>query len=217
MAHYVFYFLDGEAVIIEADDGGKDDASIAFNKQFSRGALQAVDFYERFDNAVTKADLKYSFYDGAWHKIICYDTVMHFNPNKAEGTFRNLWSWLAGSFTKGEGYSTVPVVVFDDKGFDDQGPESGKEVSVPYGVDKGSVFEMTNTDNEFDKIWKTLPRKRTDADYVAECSRILGRTTQESATVYFPADPDSPDEVMIQADCDFGNNRVTFFMYQGDC
>lgn len=211
MAHYVFYFLDGEAVIIEADDGGKDDASIAFNKQFSRGALQAVDFYERFENAVTKADLKYSFDDGAWHKIICYDTVMHLNPNKTDGTFRNLWSWLAGSFTKGEGYSTVPVVVFGE-----QGPEEGTDVSVPYGVDKGSVFEMANTDNEFDRIWKTLPRKRTDEDYVAECSRILGRTTQPYATVYFPADPDSPDEVMIQADCDFGHNRVTFFMYQGD-
>lgn len=214
MAHYVFYFLDGEAVIIEAEDGGKDSPELAFNKRFSRGALQAVDFYERFDNAVTEQDLDYEFCDGVWSKNVCDAMVKRNHPSPVTGTFKDLWSWLAGSFTKGEGYSTVPVVVF--------GPNpdmaTGTEASVPYGIDCGDVFEQSGTDNQFDRVWKTLPRKRSPEDYMKDCAAVLQADTQAECTVFFPPDPNYPEDVLVKAVCSFacGSTAAVFSMCSGE-
>lgn len=214
MAFYAFYFLDGKAVIVEVDDGKKDRPDLAFNKHFgthpqhSDSKLRTLDFYERFDHAVTENDLGYEFDDGDWHKVITDLFVQRMHPQPIIGSMRNLWSWFSGSFHKCDEYSLVPLVVFDESDV-----TKGKEVSVPFGVDCGEYYEMTNTDCEFDRIWKTLPRTRTNEEYMSDCARIVGRTTESFCVVLFPACPDYPEDVSVKAVCDFVSGNVTFSIF----
>lgn len=205
MAFYTFYFMDGTYTTVEHTDESNvqtDEARKAYESEFGSHTL-AVDFFERHEDAPDVDDLA-SWIDGRWKMSVHYNRVMSWHPTPIEGTFKDLWSWLCGAFTKGKDYSTIPFSYFDDV-------ITPVKASVPYGMDRGSYYEQTNEDSQFDRIWKTLPRDRNEEHYKEDCSKVLGRTDQQKAVVVFPVNANEyPKDSVIQVVCDFNANTVVF-------
>ncbi len=205
MAFYTFYFMDSTYTTIEHMDESNNqtaEARKAYESEFG-SHITAIDFFERHEHKPDVDDLA-SWIEGKWQMSIHYDRVISWHPTPMKGTYKDLWNWLCGAFDKGDTYSTVPLIYFD-------GSETAVEASVPFGIDCGSYFEQSNPDNQFDRIWKTLPRDRGEPEYKKDCASVIGLTDQKTAIIVFPVNiQEYPDEKVIQVTCDFETNSVVF-------
>lgn len=211
MAFYTFYFTDGTYKTIEHADETTDpslEASKAytagFGTDFYSYSQLIVDFFERHDSKPSVDNLAFAWVNGKWRRSVNYDRVINCHPTPIKGTYKDLWNWLSNLFTKGETYSTVPLIYFD-------GSETAVEASVPFGIDRGNHFELSNVGNRFDCISKTLPQDCGEPEYKKACAEVIGFTDQKTAIIVFPANTkECPDEMTIQVFCDFELDYLEF-------